>query len=98
MIDVNYHLLTEMGESAAGLRSRIANEYEELDPSRLFEGMTAAARDIPVWLKPVVAYLDSPFPGIRSAHGKKRREIPPLETPASCAGIHDKNRCGLLWP
>ena len=31
----------------------------DLDPSRLFEGMEAAARDIPVWLRHVLAYLDS---------------------------------------
>lgn len=45
--------------SAAGLRNRIAHEYDDLDPSRLFEGMAAAARDIPVWLRHVLAYLES---------------------------------------
>jgi uncharacterized protein YutE (UPF0331/DUF86 family) len=87
MIDVNYHLLTEIGQppprdyyqsfielggralppefatriaSAAGLRNRIAHEYDDLDPARLFEGMAAAARDIPVWLAHVVAYLERP--------------------------------------
>ena len=86
MIDVNYHLLTEMGEppprdyyqsfvelgvrvvpadfaariaAAAGLRNRIAHEYDDIDPGRLFEGMEAAARDIPVWITHVVSYLDS---------------------------------------
>jgi uncharacterized protein YutE (UPF0331/DUF86 family) len=45
--------------SAAGLRNRIAHEYDDLDPARLFEGMEAAARDIPVWLTHVAAYLES---------------------------------------
>jgi uncharacterized protein YutE (UPF0331/DUF86 family) len=45
--------------SAAGLRNRIAHEYDDLDPARLFEGMETAARDIPVWVKHVVAYLES---------------------------------------
>lgn len=44
--------------AAAGLRNRIAHEYDELDPARLFEGMESAARDIPIWIGHVVAYLD----------------------------------------
>lgn len=86
MIDVNYHLLTEMGQppprdyyqsfvelggrvvpadfatriaAAAGLRNRIAHEYDDIDPGRLFEGMEAAARDIPAWITHVVSFLDS---------------------------------------
>jgi uncharacterized protein YutE (UPF0331/DUF86 family) len=86
MIDVNYHLLTELGQppprdyyqsfaelggrvvpadfatriaAAAGLRNRIAHEYDDIDPGRLFEGMEAAARDIPVWITHVVWFLDS---------------------------------------
>ena len=46
-------------DAAAGLRNRIAHEYDDIDPGRLFEGMEAAARDIPVWITHVVKYLDA---------------------------------------
>jgi uncharacterized protein YutE (UPF0331/DUF86 family) len=45
--------------SAAGLCNRIAHEYDDLGPARLFEGMETAARDIPAWISHVVAYLES---------------------------------------
>lgn len=42
----------------AGLRNRIVHEYDEIDPSRLFDSLAAAAGDIPIYLKHVVEYLD----------------------------------------
>ena len=39
--------------SAAGLRNRIAHEYEEIDESKVFDGLLAALRDIPRYLRQV---------------------------------------------
>ena len=85
MIDINYHLVTEMGRppprdyhesltqlakigvlpaefakeiaACAGLRNRIVHEYDEIDPERLFEGLRAAARDVPEYLRRVLEWL-----------------------------------------
>jgi uncharacterized protein YutE (UPF0331/DUF86 family) len=37
----------------AGLRNRIVHEYDEIDPVRVYEGLQAAVRDIPVYLEAV---------------------------------------------
>ncbi len=42
---------------AAGLRNRLVHEYDEVDPRRVFEGLEAALRDVPVYLARVNAYL-----------------------------------------
>ena len=87
MIDINYHLITELGEppppdcydsflklgamgilpvdlarrvaSCAGLRNRIAREYDTLDPVLMHGGLKAAARDIPEYLRYIESYLTS---------------------------------------
>jgi uncharacterized protein YutE (UPF0331/DUF86 family) len=43
--------------SCAGLRNRIAHEYDEIDPDRLFEGLSAAVKDIPVYLQHVLDFM-----------------------------------------
>ncbi len=44
---------------AAGLRNRIAHEYDDLDPGLLFDGMCAAVKDIPEYIKAVLKYLET---------------------------------------
>ena len=43
--------------SCAGLQNRIVHEYDEVDPARLHEGLTAAAQDVPQYLRFVHKYL-----------------------------------------
>ncbi len=45
--------------SAAGLRNRIVHEYDDIDPGLTFEGIRAAVRDIPLYAKAVLEYLES---------------------------------------
>lgn len=45
--------------SCAGLRNRIAHEYDEIDPVKVLEGLKAAARDIPEYLQHIQSYLES---------------------------------------
>lgn len=42
----------------AGLRNRIAHEYDEIDPRRVYEALQAALADIPQYLEQVRDYLD----------------------------------------
>ena len=44
--------------SCAGLRNRIAHEYDEIDPQRVYEALPAALDDIPLYLGHVRDYLD----------------------------------------
>lgn len=46
--------------SAAGLRNRIAHEYEEIDPSKVYDAVHASMRDIPIYLRQVDAWLEPP--------------------------------------
>ena len=85
MIDINYHLLTELGHapprdyyssfvelgpirvlpadfarslaSAAGLRNRIAHEYDTLDPSRVHEALRGALLDVPRYIELVDRFV-----------------------------------------
>jgi uncharacterized protein YutE (UPF0331/DUF86 family) len=43
--------------ACAGLRNRIVHEYDEIDPAKLYEGLQAAARDIPHYLANILAFL-----------------------------------------
>lgn len=45
--------------SAAGLRNRIVHEYDDIDPGLTLEGMRAAVRDIPIYAKAVLEYLEN---------------------------------------
>lgn len=43
---------------AAGLRNRIAHEYDEVDPSRLHEGLLASVGDVPAYLGHIERFLE----------------------------------------
>jgi uncharacterized protein YutE (UPF0331/DUF86 family) len=87
MIDVNYHLITELGAapprdyfesfvrladhgvmdsqfarriaSCAGLRNRIAHEYDDIDPAKLHDALRGAMVDVPLYAQHVARFLDS---------------------------------------
>jgi len=44
--------------ACAGLRNRIVHEYDAIDPEKLFDGLTAAVHDVPVFLRDVRAFLN----------------------------------------
>lgn len=86
MIDVNYHIVTELGDppprdyyesfialarrqvlpmdfaqviaQSAGLRNRIAHEYDEIDERKVFEALRDALRDIPLYIDHVHRFLE----------------------------------------
>ena len=41
----------------AGLRNRLVHEYDELDPTKVYEALQAACRDIPEYLRRINDYL-----------------------------------------
>jgi uncharacterized protein YutE (UPF0331/DUF86 family) len=43
--------------ACAGLRNRIAHEYETIDPVRVHEALQSAVRDIPAYLRHVAAHI-----------------------------------------
>lgn len=43
--------------ASAGLRNRLVHEYDEIDPERVHEGLEAAVRDVPEYLRHVNRYL-----------------------------------------
>jgi uncharacterized protein YutE (UPF0331/DUF86 family) len=43
--------------ACAGLRNRIAHEYDEVDPRRVHGALAAAVEDIPAYLRAVDAYV-----------------------------------------
>jgi uncharacterized protein YutE (UPF0331/DUF86 family) len=43
--------------NCAGLRNRIAHEYDEIDPQKVHEALQSAVKDIPEYLKLVHQYL-----------------------------------------
>jgi uncharacterized protein YutE (UPF0331/DUF86 family) len=43
--------------ASAGLRNRLVHEYDEIDPERVYEGLQAAVRDVPEYLRYIEAYL-----------------------------------------
>lgn len=42
----------------AGLRNRIVHEYDEIDPKKIYDGLQAAVKDVPRFLKYVSEFLD----------------------------------------
>lgn len=44
--------------ACAGLRNRIAHEYDAIDPGKVYEALHAALRDIPLYLGHVRDYLE----------------------------------------
>jgi len=43
--------------ASTGLRSRLVHEYDEIDPERVYEGLQAAVRDVPDYLRHIERYL-----------------------------------------
>lgn len=43
--------------ACAGLRNRIVHEYDDIDPRRVHEGLQAAVRDIPEYLRRVHEHI-----------------------------------------
>jgi uncharacterized protein YutE (UPF0331/DUF86 family) len=43
--------------ACAGLRNRIAHEYDDIDPRKLFEAVRQAVHDVPEYLRHVDAWL-----------------------------------------
>lgn len=43
--------------ACAGLRNRIAHEYDDIDPRKLFEAVREAVHDVPEYLRHVEAWL-----------------------------------------
>jgi len=52
------HDLAKTIAACAGLRNRIVQEYDEIDPARIHEALQTAARDVPQYLMNVHRYLD----------------------------------------
>jgi len=45
--------------ACAGLRNRLVHEYDAIDPRRVYEGLQAAVRDIPEYLRRVHEHVAS---------------------------------------
>ena len=45
--------------ACAGLRNRLVHEYDEIDPRRVYEGLQAAVRDLPEYLRRVNDYVEN---------------------------------------
>jgi uncharacterized protein YutE (UPF0331/DUF86 family) len=43
---------------AAGLRNRLAHDYDDIDPARVFEALAAALDDVPRFVAAVTAHLE----------------------------------------
>lgn len=43
---------------AAGLRNRIAHEYDDIDPAKVYDALQDALRDVPEYLDAILACLD----------------------------------------
>jgi uncharacterized protein YutE (UPF0331/DUF86 family) len=48
--------------ACAGLRNRLVHEYDDIDPRRVYEGLRAAVRDIPEYLRHVHRHLEARAP------------------------------------
>ena len=51
--------LAERVAACAGLRNRIAHEYDDIDPVLIYAGLTSAAEDIPRYLRHLEHHLSS---------------------------------------
>ena len=50
--------LANIMANSAGLRNRLAHEYDEIDAEKVFEAMESCLRDVPKYLKNIVKSLD----------------------------------------
>jgi len=44
--------------NSAGLRNRLAHEYDEIDPKKVFQSIESCLKDVPKYLKSIVRSLD----------------------------------------
>ncbi len=44
--------------ACAGLRNRIAHEYDEIDPARIHAALATALRDLPEWMRSIHRFLE----------------------------------------
>jgi uncharacterized protein YutE (UPF0331/DUF86 family) len=44
--------------SAAGLRNRIVQDYEEIDEAKIYDALRATLHDVPAYLRQVQAWMD----------------------------------------
>ncbi len=44
--------------ASAGLRNRIVHDYDDIDPSKVYDALQSATKDIPEYLSHVRRYLD----------------------------------------
>ena len=50
--------LADTMANSAGLRNRLAHEYDEIDAKKVFEAMASCLKDVPKYLKNIVKSLD----------------------------------------
>lgn len=50
--------LADTMANSAGLRNRLAHEYDEIDPKKVFEAIESCLRDVPKYLKNIVKSAD----------------------------------------
>lgn len=56
-LGVYEHEFAERIARAAGLRSRIAHEYDEIDADLVYEAIIAAGKDVPEYIQTIQAFL-----------------------------------------
>lgn len=57
-IGILSHDFAEKIAPCAGLRNRIVHEYDEIDHKKVYEGIQAAVRDIPHYLKLINGFIE----------------------------------------
>jgi len=50
--------LSEVMANSAGLRNRLAHEYDEIDAKKVFEAIASCLKDVPKYLKNIIKSLD----------------------------------------
>lgn len=50
--------LADTMANSAGLRNRLAHEYDEIDPKKVFEAIESCLKDVPKYLKNIVKSLN----------------------------------------
>jgi len=50
--------------ACAGLRNRLVHQYDEIDPSRIYDSVLVAVRDIPEYLRHVDEYVRTRAPAV----------------------------------
>lgn len=50
--------LADHMDNSAGLRNRLAREYDEIDPKKVFAAMESCLKDVPKYLKVMIGSMD----------------------------------------